>query len=164
MKKTLFNLLFLGVIICFGKAANAQSYQTAAGVRFSYESGPSIKYFTSPTVAIEAVLGFRTKGAVVTGLFEIHQTAFNVAELKFYYGAGAHLGYVGSGVYRINNSDNRLYSNSSPLLGVDGVIGLEYLLPNTPIAVNVDLDPRIEIFRGSIFNLTPSIGIKYAFK
>ncbi|MVN21683.1 hypothetical protein [Mucilaginibacter arboris] len=164
MKKILFNLLFLSAIICFGKAANAQTYQTAAGLRFSYESGVSVKYFTSPTIALEGTLGFREKGAVVTGLFEIHQAAFNVAELKFYYGAGAHIGGVGSGTYRVYNGDVRVYNSSSPLLGADGVIGLEYLIPSSPIAVSVDLDPRIEIFRGPIFSLAPSLGIKYAFK
>jgi len=164
MKKIFYNLLFLFAIVCFSKAAKAQNYQTAAGLRFSYESGVSLKYFTSPTIALEGVLGFREKGAVVTGLFEIHQAAFNVAELKFYYGAGAHIGAVGRGTYRVYNGDVRAYDSSSPLLGADGVIGLEYLIPASPIAVSVDLDPRIEIFRGPIFSLSPSLGIKYAFK
>ncbi len=163
MKKILFNLLFLTVIFCGGQVARAQTYQTAAGLRFSYEGGASIKYFTSPTIALEGVLGFRTKGAVVTGLFEIHQTAFNVAELKFYYGAGAHIGGVGRGDYKVYGGDYQVYTTSSPLLGVDGVIGLEYLIPDSPIAVSLDLDPRIELFRGSLFNLQASVGIKYAF-
>lgn len=164
MKKILFNLLFLTIIFCFGKAAQAQTYQTAAGLRFSYEGGASIKYFTSPTIALEGVLGFRAKGVVVTGLFEIHQTAFKVAELKFYYGAGGHIGGVGQGGYRVYNGDYQIYTTSSPLLGADAVIGLEYIIPETPIAVSADLDPRIELFRGPLFNLTPSIGIKYIFK
>ncbi len=163
VKKTLFSLLFLSVIICCGKTASAQSYSTAAGLRFSYESGASIKYFASPSIALEGVLGFRNKGVVVTGLFEIHQSAFNVDGLKFYYGAGGHAGGVGKGGYRVYNGDYRVYDTSSPLLGVDGVLGLEYVIPSSPIAVSADLDPRIELFRGPIFNLTPSVGIKYIF-
>lgn len=162
MKRTLFNLLFLSVIIC-GRAASAQSYQTAAGLRFGYEGGVSLKYFTSPTVALEGVLGFRTKGAVFTGLFEIHQSAFNVAELKFYYGAGAHIGGVGKGGYQVYRGDYQIYNSSSLLFGADAVIGLEYLVPNSPIAISGDLDPRIEFFRGPLFNLAPCIGVKYAF-
>lgn len=164
MKKICLSLLFISAILFYGKMASAQSYQTAAGLRFSYESGVSIKYFTDPTTALEGVLGFRTKGVVLTGLWEKHQTAFNVAELKFYYGFGGHVGGVGKGGYRVYNGDYEVYNNSSLLLGADGVIGLEYLIPDSPIAVSVDLDPRIEIFRGPIFNLTPSLGIKYAFK
>ena len=164
MKKICYNLLLLFLIIFLGKAANAQTYQTAAGLRFSYESGISVKYFTAPTIAVEGVLGLREKGAVVTGLFEIHQSAFNVAELKFYYGAGAHIGGVGSGTYSVYNGDVKVYGSSSPLLGADGVIGLEYLIPGAPIAVSADLDPRVEIFRGPIFSLAPSLGIKYVFK
>lgn len=164
MKKIFLNLFLLFAIVLFGKNAIAQSYQTAAGLRFSYESGPSIKYFTSSSVALEGVLGFREKGVVFTGLFEIHQAAFDVSGLKFYYGAGAHIGGVGAGGYRVYNGDYQVYGNSSLLFGADAVIGLEYLIPNTPIAVSADLDPRIEIFRGPFFNLTPSIGVKYAFK
>lgn len=164
MKKIIFTLLFLSAILAYSKKSFAQSYQTAAGLRFSYEGGASLKYFTSPTIAIEGVLGFRDKGAVITGLFEIHQTAFNVAELKFYYGAGGHIGGVGKGGYRVYGGDYQVYTSSSPLLGVDGVIGLEYLIPDSPIAVSADLNPRIELFRGSLFNLYPGLGIKYIFK
>ncbi len=164
MKKIFSSLFFLFTIIFCGKVVHAQSYQTAAGLRFSYESGPSIKYFTSPNIALEGVLGFREKGVVFTGLFEIHQEAFNVPELKFFYGAGAHIGGVGAGGYRVYNGDYRVYGNSSLLFGADAVFGLEYVIPNTPIAVSADLDPRIEIFRGPFFNLTPSIGVKYTFK
>jgi hypothetical protein len=163
MKKICFILLSIAFVIFADKTARAQTYQTAAGLRFSYESGLSIKYFTDPTVALEGVLGFRNKGVVFTGLWEKHQTAFNVAELKFYYGFGGHVGGVGKGGYRVYNGDYQVYNNSSLLLGADGVIGLEYLIPDSPIAVSADLDPRIEIFRGPIFNLTPSLGIKYAF-
>jgi hypothetical protein len=163
MKKLCFVLLFISAVVFFGKTANAQTYQTAAGLRFSYESGVSIKHFTDATTALEGVLGFRNKGVVITGLWEKHQTAFNVAELKFYYGFGGHVGGVGRGGYRVYNGDYRVYNNSSLLLGADGVIGLEYVIPDSPIAVCADLDPRIEIFRGPIFNLTPSLGIKYAF-
>lgn len=164
MKKLFFNLLFLSVVLCCGKIASAQSYQTAAGLRFSYEGGATIKYFASPNIALEGILGFRDKGVVVTGLFEIHQAAFNVDGLKFYYGAGGHVGGVGKGGYRVYRGDYHVYDTSSPLLGVDAVIGLEYLIPASPIAVSADLDPRIELFRGPLFNLAPSIGVKYIFK
>lgn len=165
MKKIFLNLLFFTAILCLGKAVQVQSsYQTAAGLRFSYEGGASIKYFTSPNIALEGILGFREKGVVFTGLFEIHQTAFNVAELKFYYGVGGHIGGIGKGGYRVYGGDYRVYDNASVLFGADAVIGLEYLIPSSPIAISADLDPRIEIFRGPIFNLAPSIGVKYAFK
>jgi hypothetical protein len=164
MKKIFFNLFILTVLLCGSKAVLAQNYQTAAGLRFSYESGASIKYFSSPNTALEGVLGFREKGVVFTGLFELHQAAFNVAELKFYYGVGGHIGGVGKGGYRVYRGDYKVYDTSSLLFGADAVIGLEYLIPDSPIAVSADLDPRIELIRGPLFNLAPSLGIKYAFK
>jgi hypothetical protein len=61
------------------------------------------------STALEGILGIRNHGLVVTGLYEIHQPAFNVPKLKFYYGFGAHVGAVGSGVYkRFNGSDDTI--------------------------------------------------------
>ncbi|RYY30405.1 MAG: hypothetical protein EOP41_00650, partial [Sphingobacteriaceae bacterium] len=97
MKKIFLNLILIFTVAFCAETASAQSYQTAAGLRFSYESGPSVKYFATPNVAVEGVLGFREKGLVVTGLAEIHQTAFDVEGLKFYYGGGVHIGGVGAG-------------------------------------------------------------------
>lgn len=163
MKKICVNLFVLFAVIGFCKTTSAQSYKTAVGLRFSYESSASIKYFTDANTALEGVLGFREKGVVVTGLFELHQTAFNVAELKFYYGIGGHIGGVGQGGYRVYRGDYQVYSNSSLLFGADAVIGLEYVIPNAPIAISVDLDPRIEVIRGPLFNLAPCLGVKYCF-
>jgi hypothetical protein len=100
---------------------------------------------------------------VITGLYEIHQEAFGVKELKFYYGAGAHIGAIGSGLYRRFNGDDEYYNSSHILLGVDGVLGLEYVIPQSPIAVSLDLNPRAELATGPFFDIAPGLGIKYTF-
>ena len=145
--------------------ANTQDYTFAAGLKFGgYENGISGKYFMNNTTSIEGVLGFRNSGVVITGLYEINQEAFNVPELKFYYGFGAHIGAIGSGNYRRFNGDSQIYHNSQILLGADGVLGLEYLIPQSPIAVSLDLNPRIELATGPFFDIAPGLGIKYFFK
>jgi hypothetical protein len=40
-------------------------------------------------------------------------------KLKFYYGFGAHVGAVGSGVYKRFGSDDNYYNDSHILLGAD---------------------------------------------
>ncbi len=165
MKKTALLLITAAFFMLFQQKANAQLYQGAVGLKFGgYENGITGKYFLDKSAAIEGILGFRSKGLVVTGLYEIHHTAFNVPALKFYYGGGAHIGSVGSGYYKRYNGDDEFYDKSSLLIGADGVLGLEYLIPQSPIAVSLDLNPRIELGRGPYFDIAPGLGIKYAFK
>jgi hypothetical protein len=165
MKKTLLLLFISAFLLLVQQKANAQSYNYAVGLKFSgYENGISGKYFLNQGTALEGVLGFRNHGLVLTGLYEIHQTAFNLPDLKFYYGFGAHLGAVGSGNYQRYGSDDEYYNSSSILLGADGVLGLEYVIPESPIAISVDLNPRLELARGPFFDLAPGLGIKYIFK
>jgi hypothetical protein len=165
MKNTTYLLLIATAFLFATTTSKAQDYKVAAGLKFGgYENGISGKYFLDKDVALEGLLGFRQSGVVFTGLYELHQEAFNVPELKFYYGAGAHIGSVGSGTYRTFNGNDRIYNNAQLLLGADGVIGLEYLIPQSPIAVSLDLNPRIELATGPFFDIAPGLGIKYMFK
>ncbi len=159
-----FAILFTRQAMAQTSGQTATSYPYALGLKFGgYENGISGKYFMQSDVALEGILGFRKHGLVVTGLWEKHQTAFNVPELKFYYGGGAHIGAVGSGYYKRFNGDEDYYDSSSILLGADGVLGLEYIIPNAPIAVSLDLNPRVELARGTFFDIAPGLGLKYTF-
>ena len=163
MKKALYLFTIIFCLLFTGLTAKAQDYSTAVGVKFGgYENGPSVKHFISSNAALEGILGIRSKGVVITGLYELHQPAFNVDKLKFYYGFGAHIGGVGSGRYRRFGGDDEYYTDSKILLGADGVLGLEYKFPDAPIAVSLDLNPRLEL-NGPFFDLAPGLGLKYAF-
>lgn len=164
MKKLLLIATLFTIVLFTTKTSQAQSYQFAAGLKFGgYENGISGKYFAGNDVSLEGILGFRSGGVVITGLYEINQTAFNVAELKFYYGAGAHIGSVGN-TYQRFGGDGITSTNNQLLLGIDGVIGLEYMIPKSPIAVSLDLNPRIELASGPFVDLAPGLGVKYMFK
>ena len=169
MKKVLFSVavLFSFMLIANRTLAqnsqDSQDYKTAVGLKFgAYEDGISVKYFASPDISYEGILGIRDHGVVVTGLYEINQEAFNVPALKFYYGFGAHIGAEGKGDYQRFGND-QYYNSSHILLGADGVLGLEYVIPKSPIAVSLDLNPRIELATGPFFDIAPGLGIKYIF-
>jgi hypothetical protein len=164
MKKAFYLLLTSVFLLFITTKLNAQDYKWAAGLKFGgYENGISGKYFMQSNVALEGILGFRNHGVVMTGLYEIHQPAFSVDKLKFYYGFGAHLGSVGSGPYRRFNGDDRIYTDARLLLGADGVLGLEFVIPQSPIAVSLDLNPRVELATGPFFDIAPGLGVKYTF-
>lgn len=170
MKKLVLSLALLisAVLITNRSQAQAQvqdsqDYKTAVGAKFgAYENGLSVKYFASPTVSYEGILGIRSHGLVVTGLYEINQGAFNTPGLKFYYGFGAHIGAVGRGDYKRFGNDE-YYNSSHLLLGADGVLGLEYVIPQAPIAISLDLNPRVELATGPFFDIAPGLGLKYTF-
>ncbi|WP_121246500.1 hypothetical protein [Mucilaginibacter phyllosphaerae] len=163
MKKFSFVALLLTGFLLVANRSQAQDYKTAVGLKFGgFENGPSIKYFMDSSTALEGILGLRNHGLVVTGLYEIHQPAFSTPLLKWYYGFGAHVGSVGRGVYKRFGDDN-YYNDSHVLLGADAILGLEYKLPDAPIAVSLDLNPRLELATGPFFDLAPGLGIKYTF-
>lgn len=164
MKKIKLIVFITGSFLIISSRLAAQDFKTAVGLKFgAYENGPSIKYFLNEGTALEAIVGLRSHGAVLTGLYEIHKSAFKVPLLKFYYGFGGHLGAVGAGNYRTFSGDDRIYTNNRLLLGIDGVVGLEYKIDDTPIAISLDLNPRVEIATGPFFDLAPGLGLKYTF-
>jgi len=167
MKKALLILLISASLLTISKRSQAQDspdYKSAVGLKFGgYEDGISFKYFDSQTVSYEGEFGIRNHGVVITGLYEINQAAFNLPGMKFYYGFGAHIGAVGKGDYQRFNGDDEYYNSSHILLGADGVLGLEYKIPDAPIAISLDLNPRIELATGPFFDIAPGLGLKYTF-
>src|ERR1700712_4874787 len=122
MKKLLLVTLLFSTILFTAQKSKAQNYTGAVGLKFGgYENGISGKYFMNKDISLEGILGFRTAGVVITGLYEINQTAFDVKDLNFYYGAGAHIGSIGN-TYQRFGGNGVSYSNNELLLGVDGVI------------------------------------------
>lgn len=164
MKKTLLSVFIVITLLFTAVSLKAQDYQTAIGAKFGgYENGLSIKYFTQKDISLEGVLGFRSHGIVLTGLYEINQIAFGISDLKLYYGVGGHLGSI-NGDYQSYSAGNQTYNSNTLLLGADAVLGLEYRIPEAPIAISLDLNPRLELSTGPFFDLAPGLGLKYIFK
>jgi hypothetical protein len=168
MKKTTYLIIIFGALLFISNRAKAQTYnpnyQFAVGLKFGgYENGISGKYFMDDKTSLEGLIGFRTHGLVFTGLYELNVQAFQMEGFRFYYGFGAHVGAIGSGVYKRFGGSNQYYNDSQVLLGADGVVGLEYVIPNSPIAISLDLNPRLELASGPFFDIGPGLGIKYTF-
>ncbi len=157
-------LLFLMSALFAASQAAAQDYQSAVGLKFGgYENGLSLKYMLPDAHALEGEIGLRAHGLVVTGLYERYLEAFNTPGLKFYVGYGAHLGGVGKGEYHDFTGSNQDYTSGHVLLGIDALGGLEYVIPNYPIAVSLDINPRVELLAGPFFDVAPGVGLKYTF-
>ena len=132
-------LCFLISLILTGSAIYSQDYQTSAGVRGTFVSGLTVKHFTRQEAALEGILSFGQWGMTITGLFEKHAQAFEVEGLNWYYGGGGHIGTW--------NDDYPLMSETGDnfVIGLDGIIGLEYKIQEIPICLSADYKPSLNL-------------------
>ena len=137
MKKS---ILFLAAIVLFSfSQLKSQDYKTALGIRLS-SNGPAVnnsvsfKHFMNPMLAVEGLFTFDNKAAI-GALLEIHNDMPSTEGLKWFYGAGAYLGF----------DSDKSGNNDRALMGAQGVIGLDYKFANIPLNLSLDWKPELNI-------------------
>jgi hypothetical protein len=138
MKKSIIAFVIFLMSISF--SIQAQDYLNSLGLRAGLSTGITYKHFTSRTDALEGILTTRWGGFTITGLYERHGRAFDTDNLYYYYGGGAHLG-----VWSGRNNPWFTESNSYTVIGVDGIIGLEYVFEEIPFNISLDWKPGFNI-------------------
>ena len=159
MRKTVI-LLFVMVVIGSAKVmaqSEGSNYETALGVKF-YPGAITIKHFIADDKALEGLLSFWDYGFRVTGLYELHGNKTDAPGLKWYIGPGAHVGSW-------NSTWAADYPNRAHgvMMGVDGVLGLDYKINGAPIDVSLDIQPAFNIIGYTYFDLWGGIAVRYAF-
>lgn len=139
--------------------AKAQNYESSVGLRAGLYNGITFKHFLDDKVAVEGLLSTRWRGFRLTGLYEIHNPAFEVEGLQWFYGGGAHISsWNGRNVNWINDENNYL------VIGLDVILGLEYKFQDAPINVSLDWKPSINILGYSNFVADGgALSIRYCF-
>lgn len=146
--KRIIGLIFL-LFVTTG-AVSAQNYDWSLGLRLGGTSGVAGKLALPSGNALEGILSwnlFEDDTFMFTGLYEWIVPVIN-SDFNFYYGAGAHLGTW----------------KKDFAIGIDGVLGLEYKIPNAPIAFSIDWVPGLNFapdvkFYANSFGFT----VKYCF-
>lgn len=163
MRKIFYLVLFLSLPV------SAQDNSRAVGLRGGLSSGFTYRQYLDPEIAYEGLLSFRQGGMQFTVSREIIQPAmFEFSEDFFFiYGYGGHIGFNYTDNYNIMFHEYIYYEKRfSPLIGIDGYVGLEYHIPVIPIHVGIDLKPFFEFSLYEIFRLVPwdfGFTIKYVF-
>jgi hypothetical protein len=154
---TFFSLL---LVLTFASAPAAQAqgnYGTALGIRFGYHYGLSLKHFMKGNVAIEGILSSRGFGNSYWGnghfgfnltvLGEWHNPVGSAKGLAWYIGGGAHIGsWYGNNYNRNRTNGDRYFT-----IGLDGIIGIEWTVPNAPITLALDWKPAFDFLGGLYF-------------
>ena len=158
MKKIAVIVLF---VFCLISISNAQDYKTGIGLRGGFDYGLTIKHFTAEKSAFEFLLASRWRGFEITGLYEIHNQAFNAERLKWYFGFGGHIGFW-NGNYTHDYWGNP--GTNYTVVGIDGILGLEYSFKEVPINIGLDWKPAFNFVGYSGFWADEgAISIRYIF-
>jgi hypothetical protein len=141
----------------------SSSYRTALGVKVWDGAGISFKHFLTSKNALELIGYFWGDGARITGLYEIHGPISGATGLKWYIGPGAHIGFYNDH-HHIHHHIHDDHFGHGPVIGIDGVIGLDYKFRGAPINVSLDWQPSFEFTHGHGFSGSwGGLGIRYTF-
>jgi len=119
-------------------------------------------------------LGFTSTipvGMQVHYLFQKPMLKSKVGGLNWYFGFGAQMtyrSYTFDYRYKLDGNSNWLYTTGERAtefdFGVDGVIGVEYTLPNAPVSFFIDATLYMEIINNPfLFNANYGLGARYNF-
>lgn len=142
MKKIILPLVTCLLCIC-SQQSHAQGRDHALGVRLGPYLGVTYQNYMSDEAVLELIFASRWKGVSFTGLYEIHKDSFDIEGLQWYYGGGGHIGfysYHNNGRYW-NDGD----SGSMTVIGVDGILGIEYFIGGAPIQLSLDWKPAFSL-------------------
>jgi len=153
MKRTLLLIILFSFI-----GLNAQDYKQAIGLRGGLHSGVTYKNFITNTTAIEGIIHSRWRGLELVGLLEHHNEISSVDGLFWYYGYGAHVGFYDAKYTHWSES------GSYTVIGIDGILALEYKIRSAPISIGVDWKPYFNIIGYSgFFGDGGALFIRYTF-
>lgn len=153
-------IIALTLLLSISYNSNAQDYSTGIGLRGGFASGITIKHFIGEKAALEGIVGTVYRGAFITGLYEIHSySAFDVERLNWYYGAGGHIGFWNGYVGHPWFNTNRSYT----VIGVDGILGMEYNIEEIPINISLDIKPAFNLVGYTGLWIDGAFSVRYIF-
>ena len=162
MKK--FILLF---ILSFPLFASAQVFDRALGIRGGVTSGFEYRIYTDDANSYKFLLG-TNNGLRIHGFKEFHRyDLFTFTDqLIFFYGAGIHGGYENWDEYYVKDNISWHENHTAFVMGLDGLVGLEYMFYEVPLSIGLEAKPFLDIFGQHMFHFEPfdiAFTLKYLF-
>jgi hypothetical protein len=152
--------IFLLALALSASPTNVKA-QDLIGVRLGWFSGVTYQHYMESNTSLEFIGQFTRGGYNFTGLYEIHNPIPNADGLNFYYGAGGHVGFYREKRYDLYR--NR-YNGSGSVIGLDGIIGLEYFFKPIPLQLSLDYKPALNFGGGDIWPFNDlALAVRVAF-
>ncbi|MEA3461716.1 MAG: hypothetical protein U9R49_07545 [Bacteroidota bacterium] len=150
------NFYIIIFLLCLSPAAFSQFYHKEVGIRGGYSSGITFRVNLEEYLSYEGQLSYRDKGGIFTVLRQQHTEIGmdQVGNWEFVYGMGFHAGFYYTDTYKIFGKE--FYYGSeifTPVLGMDGYVGIDYKLVNLPMSFGVSYQPFVEISLMQIFGI-----------
>jgi hypothetical protein len=146
MKKVfiLFAVAFL-MVVTGSAQKNSGTYNWGIGGKYVPQKfsslepiAVSIKHYTKAGDAFELLFTNHKEGSRGTFLFELSPALdANKKTIRFVIGPGVHVGYLKDAALEKHDKN--------PVVGLDGIIGLEWKVPKIPISLQVDYQPSADL-------------------
>jgi len=165
MKLTRFitTISFLLITYLANSQASTEEYTSPYKKAIGFKLNPgavSYRSFYTRNKAVEGIGFISLDGFQLTILNEKFTPFANAENLTWYMGYGGHFN-LWSERYKLNNPSK----SAGVDVGIDGMLGLDYKLKNTPINLSVDIQPAFNFVGASYFDLGwGGIGIRYTIK
>ena len=156
-------------LLVFSIQASGQDFMSSAGIRGGLTSGITYRGYLNPELAYEGLLSFRNNGIQFTVLRQpFEPTLWHISDGFFVsYGYGGHFGFTNSHTYtQFNKTVHNPGKKFSPLLGLDGYLGIEYHFPGIPVQMGLDYKPFFEMSLREYFQMSAwdvAFTLKYKF-
>ncbi len=153
--------IFLAIIFVGSSSViSAQDYEASIGLRLGFNQTVTYKQFMGRDFPLEGLLGLYRNGFRATLLAERHNPeTFGVDGLSWYYGAGGHVG-THRWVANFGNSGDQ-YTGSQLVVGIDGIIGIEYTAKEVPLNFSLDVKPTFELVGWNGYDTGAAFSIRY---
>jgi len=174
MKKANWLLLTFGIILFSVDTSWAQlDTQHAVGGRFGSATGFSYRYNLAEDRAVEGILSVQSNSKSrrfrLVGLYQYHKPL--AENFTWFYGFGGSIGSFRykSEVIKTTNPDGSVTTRSTDpksemALSIDGIIGVEYAIPTTPLSVSLDVKPYFDFLQESSIRLIDPFGLTIRYK
>jgi hypothetical protein len=129
-------------------AFSQQYYARELGIRGGYTAGVTFRANIEENLSYEGQLVYRHNGSIFTILRQNHMEIGmdRNGNWEFIYGLGAHFGFYFTDSYRIFWREIYYgYNMFTPVIGMDGYIGIDYQLVELPISFGISYQPHIEV-------------------
>ncbi len=148
-----YTIIFL---LCLSTAAFSQFYNKEVGIRGGYSSGITFRINLQENLSYEAQLNYRDNGGIFTIYRQQHleMGMDRLGNWEFLYGFGIHAGFYYTDTYKILNRE--IYYGKeifTPVIGMDGYVGIDYKLVDIPMSFGISFQPFMELSLKQVFGI-----------